>query len=189
METNTTLLCLSFLADHDAVNYITSCHSLQEQLQTHYIVKKCVPYSLCESLPYKFNHIEIIDINDLVELKHLKILTFDQSFDQPLTPGVIPLNVRTLRFGTCFNQALTPGVIPDSVRTLTFGYSFNHPLAHGVIPASVHTLRFGYWFNQILAPGVIPASVHTLRFGAWFNQPLIPGVIPSGCKVIKPRDG
>ncbi len=110
-------------------------------------------------------------------------LTFGDSFNQPLSVGVIPECLTYLSFGkyidSKFNQPLSVGVIPNSVTHLTFGMEFNQPLSIGIIPNSVTHLTFIWDFNQPLSVGAIPNSVTHLTFESHFNQPLAVGAIPN----------
>jgi len=99
-------------------------------------------------------------------------LEFGYKFNQPLYPGILPLNLIYLKFDNNFNQPLNPGIIPNSVIYLEFGNNFNQPLKKGDIPQGLRHLVFGRYFNQYIEEGVIPDSVMHITFGSYFNHQL-----------------
>lgn len=81
-----------------------------------------------------------------------------------------------MTFGDTYNQSVLPGVIPDSVTHLSFGTDFNQLLLPKSIPNSVTHMSLDRDFNTVIVPGVLPDSLTCLQFHrqfSVFNQPLL----------------
>jgi hypothetical protein len=100
-------------------------------------------------------------------------LTFGDTFNHPLVPGVFPGTLTQLTFGSNFNQLVVPSILPGTLRQLHFGYCFNQPLVPGVFPASLRQLKFGHFFNQPLAAGVLLTSA-TISTSRWYRVSCLP---------------
>ncbi len=84
--------------------------------------------------------------------------------------GDIPTSVTYLEFGDNFNQPLNPGIIPINVVRYILVIISVHPINPGDIPANVTHLSLGFLFNHFIHPGSIPIKVTHLFFSNCFNQ-------------------
>ena len=78
----------------------------------------------------------------------LKVLTFGESFNQPITDIMWPASLLELTFSGQFDQPITGIVWPAFLRRLSFSSTFNQPIANVVWPSSLLALKFGHWFDQ-----------------------------------------
>ncbi|KAN0015293.1 hypothetical protein ACTFIU_008018 [Dictyostelium citrinum] len=124
-----------------------------------------------EEVSFDLSNLKPFIISNLEkQIPKVRAIQFDNSFNSPLSVGVIPDSVKVIIFGDSFNQILSPEIIPNSVKTIKFGNSFNQPIVAETFPESTNTILFGHSFNQPIDKNVIPEFVKTIIFGDSFNH-------------------
>lgn len=114
--------------------------------------------------------------NGFKKFTNLKVIRFDDDFNQLLMKNIFPSTLTKVTFGMEFNQVLPEGVLPNSLIKLTFGYCFNKSLKEVILPNSITQLIFGYSFNQPLVN--LPNALIELTFGQKFNQQIAEHILP-----------
>ncbi|CAM9608098.1 unnamed protein product, partial [Ectocarpus sp. 8 AP-2014] len=99
----------------------------------------------------------------------LKLLSFGDSFNQPIAGVAWPASLQQLSFGDDFNQPIAGVAWPASLQQLSFGVFFNQPIAGVLWPASLQQLWFDNDFDQPIAGVAWPASLQELSFGELFD--------------------
>ncbi|KAK5574975.1 hypothetical protein RB653_010230 [Dictyostelium firmibasis] len=84
----------------------------------------------------------------------------------------LPNNLKVLLFQDSYDQRIVNGFLPNSLTSLTFGDGFNSSIDVGCLPSSITYLKFGYHFNCIIRKGSLPNELKTLKFGESFNKSL-----------------
>ncbi|KAK5578416.1 hypothetical protein RB653_008087 [Dictyostelium firmibasis] len=138
----------------------------------------------------------------------VKIIRFNNGFNQPLKRGIIPSSVTKVLFDkdSFFACPLEVGSFPSSVTEIQFGSAFNQEIKQGELPNGLITLKFGHFFNRDfilpknstlktlilsvnfnlpLSIGDLPSSLENLEFGDEFNKPIPKGVIPPNLTYLK----
>lgn len=100
-----------------------------------------------------------------------------------LSPGVLPL-LEVLEFDMTFDQELTPGILPETLKKLNLGRSFNSKINKGVLPPMLKELEIGSLYNQAFEQDVLPNSIESLKIGVAFNQPIEEKTMPSSLKIL-----
>ena len=109
----------------------------------------------------------------------LRLLLFNERYNQPLQLGSLPSTLTLLQLGDYFDQPIAPGVLPASLLHLCVVGSMeqHHQLLQQSLPASLERLRLCSWPHALQA-GVWPAGLKALHLGR-FDHPLQPHVLPA----------
>ncbi|EFA77921.1 hypothetical protein PPL_08563 [Heterostelium album PN500] len=184
------------ISDHKYSNhdYIISPKKLQDidTIESNiYLVK--IPYYVENTSLERFY--EIIAKSNVMKLKGWKTtshklpqsltsLRFTKAFDEPLEPGYLPPNLKSIRF-YYFGRPIQSGVFPLSLRKLVFGNSFNQPLGPGILPASLEILKFkGTLFTQGFQLGSLPPNLKTLVYSG-HDIEIDEGVLPDSIYTLR----
>eukprot|EP00930_Biecheleria_cincta_P035248 TRINITY_DN24252_c0_g1_i1.p1 TRINITY_DN24252_c0_g1~~TRINITY_DN24252_c0_g1_i1.p1 ORF type:complete len:754 (-),score=133.71 TRINITY_DN24252_c0_g1_i1:102-2363(-) len=111
----------------------------------------------------------------------LRILTFDDSFDQSIDDVTLPWGLESLTFGTNFAQSLEMVKFPSGLQSLTFRGDLKHQLEKMNLPSGLQSLTFGGKVKQKHGHNVpLPSGLQNLMFGDTFNQSLGKFIMPDG---------
>ncbi|KAF2071888.1 hypothetical protein CYY_006790 [Polysphondylium violaceum] len=120
-------------------------------------------------LPSNISDLTLLGFNGIIKPNvlqntnnSLSRLDLGDSFNQPLSPNVIPHGIKTLYIGLSFIQHIPPNVIPTSVRSL-FLPSSGYTLEIDSIPPFVNTLII----CETIDPNLIPPSVPNIYWVAF----------------------
>ena len=107
-----------------------------------------------------------LDIGDLPE--SLLYIRFDVWFSNNGKPfketGIFPNHLQYINLGS-YNQILTPGIIPESVTKIVFEDRFNQPFMYDSLPKNLKHLVLGKAYNQPFTFREIPSSLTFLSLG------------------------
>ncbi|KAH0488660.1 MAG: hypothetical protein KVP17_003968 [Porospora cf. gigantea B] len=90
----------------------------------------------------------------------LERLCLGVTFNSPLPP--LPMGLRELFFVTSFNQPISPGVLPPSLRVLALSSRYNRKLS-GILPQGLRKLVLGPAYDAVFVDGDLPSSLRTLE--------------------------
>ncbi len=90
-------------------------------------------------------------------------LKFNQAFNQPIKPDVLPQNLLYLSFGELFNHPVARGVLPESLTWLTIHAEWED---ENVLPPKLTFLNYTSYFYKLLRfPATLPTSLIHLKIG------------------------
>ncbi len=123
-------------------------------------------------IPEGVEHIELgfytdveLDLGDLPNsLLYIRFDVWFTNMGKPLKIGVFPNHLKYLNLGS-YNQILTPGIIPNSVTKIVFEDRFNQPLLPDSLPKNLKHLVLGKEFNQPILNEELPSTLIYMKLG------------------------
>ncbi|KAK5582247.1 hypothetical protein RB653_003830 [Dictyostelium firmibasis] len=140
--------------------------------------------------------------------ENLTSLNLGESFNQEITPNLLPPNLLELTIGSDFTKQLKPNTLPITLKYLYIGYSFNVEISQvGILPNSLTDLRLARYdrqfkgnlisslnnlkklilpsYNHTIAIGSLPQSLEYLTLGNSFKSQIKEGALPNNLKYLK----
>jgi hypothetical protein len=113
----------------------------------------------------------------------LRILYFDDSYNQPILEHMLPSSLEFIHFGEEFNQSISNVLVQcTNLKQLSFGHNFNKPLLPGMLPSSLKILYLSDRYNKSFSHKSLPENLKDLSTGDSFNKPIELGILPSSLK-------
>ncbi len=99
-------------------------------------------------------------------------LVFDNNFNQPLVPGLIPGSIQSLIFGWNFDQPIGKNVLPEGLKELKFSCNFDQKPKNIFLPKNLTRLIF-CTFKYSIDELEIPMTLEHLEIRWDYNRQLL----------------